>query len=109
MQVEFEQTREVSFGPRDYRSMLRSHNDALVITIDVAGVWVTRTFVDMGSSVNTMYYDCLKQLDMEAQLQPPTESLFEFSGEMVVPVGTSSLPVTGEALQPKLKGRLSLW
>lgn len=69
---------EVTFGSQDDRSMLRPHNDALVVTLDVAGVWVASTFEDTESSVNVMYYDCLKQLDMNAKLQPPTDSLFGF-------------------------------
>lgn len=56
MQVKEELAMEVSFGPRDDRSMLWPHNDVLVIT-DVAEIWVTRTIVDTGSSVNVMYYD----------------------------------------------------
>lgn len=50
--------------------------------------------MDTGSSVNIMYYDCLKQLDLGMELQPPGGSLFGFSGEMVVPIGTISLPIT---------------
>lgn len=85
---------EITFGQQDDRALLRPHNDALVVTIDVAGAWVARTFVDTGSSVNIMYYDCWTQLEIESNLQPPTGSLFRFSREMVVPVGTIRLPIT---------------
>lgn len=65
-----------------------------MITTNVAGTWVERTFVDTGCSVNILYYDCLKQLDLDVELQPPGGSLFGFSSEMVMPIGTVSLPVT---------------
>lgn len=94
MEVEVDETVEISFGLQDNRSMLRPHNDDLVITANVAGTWVERTFVDTYSSVNIMYYDCLKQWDLDVELQPPEGSLFRFSGEMVMPIGTVSLPVT---------------
>lgn len=51
---------EVSFGSRDDRTMLHPHNDALVIMVEVAGVWVTCTFVDNKSLIDIIYYECLK-------------------------------------------------
>lgn len=60
---------EISFGPQDDRCMPRPHNDALVIIANVAGTWVARTFVDTGSLVNIMYYDCLKLLNMDIELR----------------------------------------
>lgn len=41
-----------------------------------------------------MYYDCLKQLGLGIELQPPRGSLFGFSGEMDMPIGTMCLSVT---------------
>lgn len=38
---------EITFGPQDDRALLRPHNDASVVTINIAGVWVARTFVDI--------------------------------------------------------------
>lgn len=94
MEVETEEVVEISFGPQDDRFMIRPHNDTLVITADVAGMCLARTFVDTGSSVNIMYYDCLKQLNLGMELQTPVGSLFGFSGEMVMPIGTVCLPMT---------------
>lgn len=75
-------------------ALLRPHNDALEIIADVVGVLVSRTFVDMGSSVNIIYYDCWTQLGLDAELQPPAGSLFGFSGEMIMPIRTIYLQVT---------------
>lgn len=49
---------EITFGPQYDRALLKPHNDAVVITVDVAEAWVAWTFVDTGSSVNIMFYDC---------------------------------------------------
>lgn len=46
---------EVSIGSWDDRTMLHPHNDALVIMVDVAGVWVTCSFVDNESLIDIMY------------------------------------------------------
>lgn len=102
MQVKMEQVEEVMFGPRDDRPMLWPHNDALVVTVAIARAWVSRTFVDTGSSVNIMYYNYLRELNMRAQLQPPIWSFFGFSGEILVPIGTISL------LSPREVPRLEL-
>lgn len=81
MEVKSRGAIDISFGPLDDRPMLRPHHDALVIRTDVERVWVTRTFVDTKSLVNLIYFDCLQQLDMNAQLQPSAGFLFKFLGE----------------------------
>lgn len=83
----------IAFGPQDDRALLRPHNDTLVIIPDVARVWIARTFIDMRILVNIMYTDCLKQLNLSTELQPPLGSLFGFLGEMVTPVGTLCMPI----------------
>lgn len=65
MEIQSGEGSEITFGPQDDRALLRPHNNALVITIDVEGAWVARTFVDTGSSVNIMYYDYWTQLEIE--------------------------------------------
>lgn len=82
-----EEIEEISFGWKYERTIIRPNNDALVVATDIIGVWVARIFIDTGSSVNVMYYDWLKQLHMETQLQPPMGCFFGFAGEVVVPVG----------------------
>lgn len=92
MEIQEAEGVEITFGPQDDRALLRPHNNVLVMKIDVARVWVALTFVDMGTYVNVMYFDCWSHLAIEIELQPPMGSLF--SGEMILPVGTVCLPVT---------------
>lgn len=56
---------EITFGPHNDRVLLRTYNDAFVVTIDMGGVWVAQTIVDTKSFVNIMYYDCWTQLGIE--------------------------------------------
>lgn len=65
MEIQSGEGPKITFGLQDDMALLRPHNNALVITIDVAGAWVARTFVDTGSSVNIMYYDCWTQLEIK--------------------------------------------
>lgn len=53
--------------------------------------------------MNVMYYDYMKQLSMESQIQPPMGSLFEFSGDIVVNVGIVRLSVTLGSLGAQAK------
>lgn len=52
MEVKIGEAVPILFGSEDDRPMLRPHNDTLVITTYIAGVWVARSFVDTWSSVN---------------------------------------------------------
>lgn len=42
-----------------------SHNDALVITMDIKGMVVCQVFVDTCNSVNILYNDLFFKLDMK--------------------------------------------
>lgn len=55
IEVQHDEGPEITFGLQDNRALLRPHNDALVITIDIVRTWVAWTFVDNGSSINIMY------------------------------------------------------
>ncbi|CAA0839527.1 Unknown protein, partial [Striga hermonthica] len=47
----------ISFKAEDVEGVVLPHNDALVITAEVAGFDVKRVFIDTGSSVDVMFYD----------------------------------------------------
>ncbi|KAL8497953.1 hypothetical protein ACS0TY_021346 [Phlomoides rotata] len=57
-----------------------SHNDALVITTDIAGYDVTHIFVDSGSSVYIMFLEYFKRMDLNAKLEPINTIIYGFSG-----------------------------
>ncbi|CAA0843039.1 Unknown protein, partial [Striga hermonthica] len=71
------------------------HNDALVITAEVAGFDVKRVFIDTGSSVDIMFYDCFVQINLElnVELKPVATALYGFNGGEVMPMGEVTLSV----------------
>ncbi|CAA0819896.1 Unknown protein, partial [Striga hermonthica] len=106
--VEIQQVDEngpvINFGPADAGEVERSQNDALMITTQISGYEVQRVFVDTGSSVNVIFYDCLKRMELDIQLTPLHTSLFGFNGSEVVPLGETMLAVVlGEGDLRKVK------
>ncbi|CAA0840081.1 Unknown protein, partial [Striga hermonthica] len=85
----------ISFNAEDAEGVVLPHNDALVITAEVAGFDVKRVFIDTGSSVDVMFYDCFVQINRELNmdLKPVTTALYGFNGGEVMPMGEVSLPV----------------
>ncbi|CAA0825748.1 Unknown protein, partial [Striga hermonthica] len=85
----------ISFKAEDAEGVVLPHNDALVITAEVAGFDVKRVFIDTGSSVDVMFYDCFVQINKElnTELKPVTTALYDFNGGDVMPMGEVSLPV----------------
>ncbi|CAA0830866.1 Uncharacterized mitochondrial protein AtMg00860, partial [Striga hermonthica] len=85
----------ISFKAEDVGGVVLPHNDALVITAEVAGFDVKRVFIDTGSSVDVMFYDCFVQINKELnmELKPVTTVLYGFNGGEVMPMGEISLPV----------------
>ncbi|CAA0808181.1 Unknown protein, partial [Striga hermonthica] len=85
----------ISFKAEDAEGVVLPHNDALVITAEVAGFDMKRVFIDTGSSVDVVFYDCFVQINKElnAELKPVTTALYGFNGGEVMPMGEVSLPV----------------
>lgn len=71
----------LGFKPNELEGFVVPHNDALVIRATVANFGVTRIFVDVGSSVNVLFWTIKKQMGISIEdLQSITTSLFGFSG-----------------------------
>ncbi|CAA0825719.1 Unknown protein, partial [Striga hermonthica] len=61
-------------------------------------------FVDTGSSVNVIFFDCLKRMELDIELSPLHTSLFGFNGSEVAPLGEATLAVVlGEGDLRKVK------
>ncbi|XP_057775283.1 uncharacterized protein LOC130994259 [Salvia miltiorrhiza] len=84
----------ISFGAEDLRTLMYPHDDALVITTDIAGCIVHRVFVDSGSAVNILYLECLQNMGVKAHIEPTNAPLFGFGGEMVMPIGFVELSLS---------------
>ncbi|CAA0833859.1 Unknown protein, partial [Striga hermonthica] len=85
----------ISFRAEDAEGILLPHNDALVITAEVAGFDVKRVFTDTGSSVDVMFYDCFAQINkhLNLELKPVATALYGFNGGEMMPMGEVSLTV----------------
>lgn len=69
-----------------------SYDDTLVIHTTVANYNVARIFVDIRSLVNIIFKRAFDQMQIdEAELEPMTTSLFEFTGHEVQPLDQISL------------------
>ncbi|CAA0834279.1 Unknown protein, partial [Striga hermonthica] len=106
--IEVQQVEEngpvMNFGPVDMGEVERPHNDALMITAQISGYEVQRIFVDTGSSVNVIFYNCLKRMELDIELSPLHTSLFGFNGPEVAPLGETTLAVVlGEGDLRKVK------
>ncbi|CAA0839466.1 Unknown protein, partial [Striga hermonthica] len=85
----------ISFQAEDAEGILLPHNDALVITAEVAGFDVKRVFIDTGSSVDVMFYDCFAQINkhLNLELKPVATALYGFNGGEVMAMAEVSLTV----------------
>ena len=71
------------------------HDDALIITLNVATGKVARTLVDTGSSVDIIFKSTLDQLLIGSpKITPYATPLIRFARYMVIPKGIITLPVT---------------
>ncbi|XP_031096983.1 uncharacterized protein LOC116001234 [Ipomoea triloba] len=84
----------IVFTDRDLPSTGDCATEALVVTIDINGVDVQRVMVDMGSSVNVMYLDVFRKLQLDrSELTPVRTPLSGFTGAMIHPEGVIRVPV----------------
>ena len=73
---------------------IQPHDDALVITLQIEGYDVNRVMVDQGSTVEIMYPDLYKGLNLKAEdLTPYSSPLVSFEGKIIIPKGQVRLPV----------------
>ena len=85
----------ILFTEQDAEDVSYPHDDALVITLKVATGKVARTLVDTGSSVDIIFKSALDQLLIESpKITPCATPLIGFAGDMVIPKGIITLPVT---------------
>ena len=84
----------ISFSDNDLRDLQLPHNDSLVVTLRIGNYDVQRVLIDQGSFAEVMYQDLYGKLGLvEAELTSFTTPIFGFSGEPVIPLGKTVLPV----------------
>ncbi|XP_023875824.1 uncharacterized protein LOC111988261 [Quercus suber] len=85
---------QIGFSDEDLMGTIQLYDDALVITLRIAGYDVKRVMVDQDSAVEIMYPDLYKGLGLKPQdLTPYNSPLISFEGRPVTPKGWIRLPV----------------
>ncbi|XP_042465655.1 uncharacterized protein LOC122048116 [Zingiber officinale] len=85
----------ISFGPQDLEGFELPHDDALIFKVVIANSRVARVFVDTRSSVNVLFKNAFKGMQINSsELQPVATSLYGFTGNEVRPMGQIKLAIS---------------
>lgn len=85
----------ITFDDRDLERPKFSHDDLVVVTMDIANFVVQKVLVDNGSSTNIIYLNVLNRMDQGvANITPVNTLLMGFGGSEVIPLGTIDLPTS---------------
>ncbi|KAG7557017.1 Ribonuclease H domain [Arabidopsis suecica] len=97
-----EQTPSISFDNSDTQGLMGPHDDALVITLDVANFEVTRCLIDTGSSVDLIFVSTLQRMGIsKADIIGPPAPLVAFTSDTSMSLGNIKLPVLAAGV-PKI-------
>ncbi|KAG7557013.1 Retrotransposon gag domain [Arabidopsis suecica] len=97
-----EQTPSISFDNSDTQGLTGPHDDALVITLDVANFEVTRCLVDTGSSVDLIFLSTLQRMGIsKPDIIGPPAPLVAFTSDTSMSLGNIKLPVLAAGV-PKI-------
>ncbi|CAE6199346.1 unnamed protein product [Arabidopsis arenosa] len=89
-----EQTPSISFDNSDTQGLTGPHDDALVITLDVANFEVTRCLIDTGSSVDLIFLSTLQRMGIsKADIIGPPAPLVAFTSDTSMSLGNIKLPI----------------
>ncbi|KAL0392885.1 UNVERIFIED_CONTAM: hypothetical protein Sradi_2511300 [Sesamum radiatum] len=103
MNVEAEE--EITFGQKELNSEVGLLNDPMVIKMYIANFSIHKVLVDNGSSVDIIFWDVLRRIDLKnTNLDLVQTPLVGFGGSEVTSLGFIDLPVAlemnqGEELQ----------
>ncbi|KAG7543161.1 Integrase catalytic core [Arabidopsis thaliana x Arabidopsis arenosa] len=97
-----EQTPSISFDNSDTQGLTGPHDNALVITLDVANFEVTRCLIDTGSSVDLIFLSTLQRMGIsKADIIGPPAPLVAFTSDTSMSLGNIKLPVLAAGV-PKI-------
>ncbi|XP_034219224.1 uncharacterized protein LOC117630638 [Prunus dulcis] len=83
----------IGFQKKDLIGLDMPHNDALVISIQIAQAMVDRIHADEGSAANILQLTVIQQMGLETKINKLARSLTGFNGATTVTVGTIDLDV----------------
>ncbi|KAM2115785.1 hypothetical protein ACFX1R_009547 [Malus domestica] len=85
----------ICFYPEEERGIIYPHNDQLIVEAHIANFEVRRILVDTGASVNIMFAEAFRTLNLAEHLVDRLISpLISFSSDIVQPLGSIHLPFT---------------
>ena len=90
----------IGFSEDDKLGTIQPHDNALVVTVQIAGYDVKRVMIDQGSGAEIMYPDLFKGLGLKLEdLDQYDSPLIGFDGSFTIPKGRIRLPVlTGDRM-----------
>ncbi|XP_020421410.1 uncharacterized protein LOC109949714 [Prunus persica] len=83
----------IGFQKKDLIGLDTLHNDALVISIQIARAMVDRIHADEGSAANILQLAVIQQMGLEIKINKLAKSLTGFNGATTITVGTIDLDV----------------
>ncbi|VVA30920.1 PREDICTED: LOC110786915, partial [Prunus dulcis] len=83
----------ISFQKKDIIGLDLPHNDALVISLQIAQAMINRIDVDEGSVANIQQLAIIQQMGLETKINKLAKSLTDFNGAITVTVGMIDLDV----------------
>ncbi|XP_026378668.1 uncharacterized protein LOC113273115 [Papaver somniferum] len=84
----------ITFYAEDIEDDMEDHNDPLVLTLPITGCNTGKVFIDGGRSVNVLFYDTLKRMELNGeQLMSSYYTIYRFNGDPTKPLGDIVLQV----------------
>jgi hypothetical protein len=84
----------ITFTEEDACKVFHPHDDALVVTLEIAGYSTRHVLIDNGCSANIIYLTAFQQMKIgKDQLQPIETPLVGFAGTSVYPLGMITLQI----------------
>ncbi|KAM2091885.1 hypothetical protein PS2_030060 [Malus domestica] len=81
--------------PKEERGIIYPHNDPLIVEAHIANFEIRRILVDTGASVNIMFVEAFRALNVvEHLLDCSISPMISFSDDIVQPLGSIHLPFT---------------
>ncbi|XP_026377761.1 uncharacterized protein LOC113272069 [Papaver somniferum] len=78
----------ITFEADDVEEDMEDHNDPLILTLPIAGCNIKKILTDGGSSVNVLFYDTFKRMELNnEQLISSYHTIYGFNGAPRKPLG----------------------
>ncbi|CAL8150708.1 unnamed protein product [Prunus armeniaca] len=84
----------ITFCEEEEEGIIYPHDDPMIIRAEITDYDVGRVLIDTGSSVNVIFADAFRGLGIaDNMVNRQITPLLSFSGDLVQPVGSVSLPI----------------